>query len=36
MRKIEKVAAFTPYMVTPGNHEVGIIALLNVLNVTKI
>eukprot|EP01129_Flabellula_baltica_P001237 TRINITY_DN1112_c0_g2_i1.p1 TRINITY_DN1112_c0_g2~~TRINITY_DN1112_c0_g2_i1.p1 ORF type:complete len:519 (+),score=87.76 TRINITY_DN1112_c0_g2_i1:17-1573(+) len=29
MRKIEAVAAYTPYMVTPGNHEIGVIGLLN-------
>jgi len=30
MRLIENVAANTPYMVTPGNHEIGVIGLLNV------
>jgi len=28
MRKIEGVAANTPYMVCPGNHEIGVIGLL--------
>jgi len=30
MRMIEDIAANTAYMVTPGNHEIGIIGLLNV------
>lgn len=29
MREIENIAANTPYMVSPGNHEIGIVGLLN-------
>eukprot|EP01130_Rhizamoeba_saxonica_P001709 TRINITY_DN11571_c0_g1_i1.p1 TRINITY_DN11571_c0_g1~~TRINITY_DN11571_c0_g1_i1.p1 ORF type:complete len:511 (-),score=111.60 TRINITY_DN11571_c0_g1_i1:53-1444(-) len=30
MRKVENIAANVPYMVTPGNHEIGVIGILNV------